>query len=98
MQNARLYHMHSEALAAARAGRPLPAGYKLPHISEETQQIYDAIRDGESMESISMVRTVCERVRECAVYLEVLLNALPYMHTAVQQDEGDDHDVPDSSA
>ena len=55
VQNARLYHMHSEALTAARAGRPLPAGYKLPHTSEETLLIYDAIRGGEPIDSISLV-------------------------------------------
>ena len=46
------------ALSAARAGRPLPYGYKLRAVSTETKLIYDALRTGESIESVMHVGMV----------------------------------------
>ena len=52
---ARLALTEEAALKAAREGRPLPAGYKLPSIGEEMFSIYQALRSGETHEAIATV-------------------------------------------
>ena len=49
---------HEEALDAVRAGRPLPAGFKLPVLTGETAEVYDALRKGESIDAVAKVRGI----------------------------------------
>ena len=50
--------IQADALQAARDKRPLPVGYKLPQLTDETRLVYEAIRSGEDIESISAVSDV----------------------------------------
>ena len=47
--------MESMALDAARAGRPLPSGFTLPKIGEQMKSIYQALRNGESLDAVAQV-------------------------------------------
>ena len=47
--------VEEEALAAARAHTPLPAGYQLPSLTPETASIYAALRRGEPIDVVAQV-------------------------------------------
>ena len=55
VRDAKRRMIEDEAISCARAGQPLPAGYLLPQLSNETKLIYHALRAGEHEEVIAQV-------------------------------------------